>query len=122
MYLDTMMEHFLNILGGEWMIIVFVVLVLFLGTGQLPGAAKKLGKVVSEFNKAKGDVQNQIKEVSKQGMDISGPVDNEREKNEIIAKSLGIVPQGKTDEDLKKLIDSRMNQRAKDDPENQKPD
>ena len=44
-----MQEFVLNILGGEWMIIIFVVLLLFLGSGQLPGAAKKLGKVVAEF-------------------------------------------------------------------------
>ena len=31
----------------------FVALILILGTGKLPGAAKKLGKVVGEYNKAK---------------------------------------------------------------------
>lgn len=117
-----MIEHFLNILGGEWMIIVFVALVLFLGTGQLPGAAKKLGKVVSEFNKAKEDVQSQIKEVSNQGVDIPGPVENQRQKNEIIAKSLGIAPEGMTDEELKKSINDRLNQRNQDESENKKPD
>lgn len=106
-----MIDHYLNILGGEWMIIIFVALILFLGTGQLPGAARKIGKLVSEYNKAKTEVQNQIKEVSKEGMDISGPVENERQKNEIIAKSLGISPQGITDEELQKLIEGRMGKR-----------
>ncbi|MDH3386173.1 MAG: twin-arginine translocase TatA/TatE family subunit [Nitrosopumilus sp.] len=109
-----MIDHALNILGGEWMIIIFVALVLFLGTGQLPGAARKLGKVVSEYNKAKTEVQNQIKEVSKESMDIPGPVENERQKNEIIAKSLGISPKGITDEELQKLIEGRMGQKKKD--------
>lgn len=103
-----MIDYFLNILGGEWMIIIFVALILFLGTGQLPGAARKLGKLVNEFNKAKTEVQNQINEVSKEGMDISGPVENERQKNEIIAKSLGISPVGITDEELQILIQGRM--------------
>jgi sec-independent protein translocase protein TatA len=116
-----MIHHFLNILGGEWMIIIFVVLILFLGTGQLPGAARKLGRVVNEFNKAKTDVQNQIKEVSKEGMDVSGPVENERQKNEIIAKSLGISPAGITDEELQKLIQGRMGH-GKDKSKNKKQD
>jgi sec-independent protein translocase protein TatA len=116
-----MMDYFLNILGGEWMIIIFVALALFLGSGQLPGAARKFGKVVSEYNKVKTDVQNQIKEVSKEGADISGPVENERQKNEIIAKSLGIVPEGITDEELQKIIEGRMGQK-KDDSENKKLD
>ncbi len=116
-----MIESSLNIVGGEWVIIIFVVLILFLGTGHLPGAAKKLGKAVSEYNKAKSDVQNQLKEVSNDSVEISGPVENERQKNEIIAKSLGIRPDGKTDEQLQKMISDRIGQKKIDDPENQKP-
>jgi len=116
-----MIEHPLNIVGSEWIIIIFVALVLFLGRGQLPGAAKKLGKVVAEYKKAKTDVQNQMKEVSSSTVDISGPVENERQKNEIIAKSFGIKSEGKTDEDLKKLVAERMGQKKNDEPENQKP-
>ena len=41
-----MLEYSLNIGGSEWMIIIFVAVVLVLGTGKLPGAAKKMGKVV----------------------------------------------------------------------------
>lgn len=108
------MEYFLNILGGEWMIIIFVVLVLFLGSGQLPGAARKLGKLVNEYNKAKTDVQTQMKEISKENIDIKGPVENERQKNEIIAKSLGIKPEGMTDEELQNLINGRMKQKSND--------
>ena len=116
-----MIEYSLNIVGGEWVIIIFVVLILFLGTGHLPGAAKKLGKAVSEYNKAKSDVQNQIKEVSNDSVEISGPVENERQKNEIIAKSLGIRPDGKTDEQLQKMISDRIGQKKIDEPDNQKP-
>ncbi len=116
-----MIEHSLNIIGSEWIIIIFVALILFLGSGQLPGAARKLGKVVNEYNKAKTDVQNQMKEVTNDSVNISGPVENERQKNEIIAKSFGIRPEGKTDEDLKKLVADRMGQKKIDDSENQKP-
>lgn len=108
------MEYFLNILGGEWMIIIFVALVLFLGSGQLPGAARKLGKLVNEYNKAKTDVQTQMKEISKENIDIKGPVENERQKNEIIAKSFGIKSEGMTDEELQNLIDGRMKQKSDD--------
>ena len=117
-----MIEHSLNIVGGEWLIIIFVALILFLGTGHLPGAAKKLGKAVSEYNKAKNDVQNQLKEVSNDSVDISGPVENQRQKNEIIAKSLGIRPEGKTDEQLQKLISDKIGQKRIDGTENKKPE
>jgi len=113
-----MIENPLNIVGSEWVIIIFVALILFLGTGQLPGAARKIGKVVSQYNEAKADVQNQLKDVTNDSVDISGPVENERQKNEIIAKSLGIRPEGLTDEELQKLVSNRIGQKRIDDPEN----
>ena len=112
-----MIEYSLNIVGSEWIIIIFVALILFLWSGHLPGAARKLGKAVSEYNNAKTDVQNQLKEVSNDSVNISGPVENERQKNEIIAKSFGIKPEGKTDDDLKKLVADRMGQKKIDDSE-----
>ena len=117
-----MIETALNIVGSEWIIIIFVALILFLGTGQLPGAARKIGKAVSQYNEAKADVQNQLKEVTNESVDISGPVENERQKNEIIAKSLGIRPEGLTDEELQKLIENRIGQKKADDSENPKTD
>ncbi len=109
------MEYFLNIMGSEWMIIIFVALILILGTGKLPGAAKKLGKVVNEYNKAKNEIQDQMKEVSEQTPTISGPVETEREKLETIAKSIGIKVDDKTDEELQKIISSKMGQKKIDD-------
>ncbi|MDH3617704.1 MAG: twin-arginine translocase TatA/TatE family subunit [Nitrosopumilus sp.] len=113
-----MIEHSLNIVGSEWIIIIFVALILFLGTGQLPGAARKIGKVVNQYNQAKNDVQNQLKEVSNDNVNISGPVENERQKNEIIANSFGIRPEGLTDEELRKLIENRIGQKNTDDSKN----
>ena len=115
-----MIEHSLNIVGGEWLIIIFVALILFLGTGHLPGAARKLGKAVSEYNNAKNDVQNQLKEVSHDSVEISGPVENERQKNEIIARSLGIKPEGKTDEQLQKSISEKIGQKRDDEVDSKK--
>ena len=104
----------MNIGGSEWMIIIFVAIVLVLGTGKLPGAAKKMGKVVSEYNNAKNEIQEQMKEVTEEIPKISGPVETEREKLEMIAKSAGIKVEGKTDEEVKKEITSKMGQRTPD--------
>ena len=80
-----MLNYLLNIGGSEWMIIIFVALVLILGTGKLPGAAKKMGQAVNEYNKAKNEIQAQIETV-KDTPNISGPVETQREKLETIAK------------------------------------
>ena len=59
-----MIDYALNIIGSEWIIIVFVALILLFGTNKLPEAGKKIGKMVGEYNKAKTEMQNQIKEYS----------------------------------------------------------
>ena len=109
-----MLEHSLNIGGSEWMIIIFAAVVLVLGTGKLPGVAKKMGKVMSEYNNAKNEIQQQMKEVTDEIPKISGPVETEREKLEMISKSAGIETEGKTDEELQKAISLKMGQKTTD--------
>lgn len=113
-----MFDYSLNILGSEWIIIIFVALILILGTNQLPNAAKKLGKAVNEFNKAKNEVQNQMKGISDTDLDISGPLETERQKLETIAKSLGVNVTEKSDDELRKIISGKMGQKNTDKSEN----
>jgi len=112
-----MFDYSLNIGGSEWMIIIFVALVLILGTGKLPGAARKMGKAVNEYNKAKNEIQDQIKEATEETPKISGPVETEREKLEMIAKSAGVKIEGKTDDELRESIALKMGQKRTDEPE-----
>ena len=113
-----MLNYSLNILGSEWIIIIFVALVLILGTNQLPSAAKKLGKAVNEFNKAKNEVQDQMKGISNTELNISGPLETERQKLEMIAKSLGVNVAEKSDDELRKIISGKMGQKNTDKSEN----
>lgn len=103
-----MFDYTLNIMGSEWIIIIFVALIVLLGTNRLPEVTKKLGKAVGEYNKTKNDVQNQLKDFSNSNLDISGPVENERQKLEMIAKSLGINSSNKSDEEIRLEISEKM--------------
>ena len=108
-----MIDYALNIIGSEWIIIVFVALILLFGTNKLPEAGKKIGKMVGEYNKAKTEMQNQIKEYSnpdskESNISINGPVQTERQKLEYMAKSLGINIENKTDSELKQVIESKF--------------
>ena len=112
-----MFDYSLNIGGSEWMIIIFVALVLILGTGKLPGVARKMGKAVNEYNKAKNEIQEQIKDVTDEVPKISGPVETEREKLEMIAKSAGVKTEGKTDDEIRENIASKIGQKRTDESE-----
>ena len=112
-----MMDYSLNVGGSEWLIIIFVAIVLIFGTGKLPGAARQLGKAVNEYNKAKNEIQNHMKEVTEETPKISGPVETEREKLEMIARSAGVKVEGKTDDELRESISAKMGQKRIDEPE-----
>ena len=103
-----MLDYALNIMGSEWIIIIFVALIVLLGTNRLPEVTKKFGKAVGEYNKAKNDVQKQFKDLSNSNLDVTGPVENEKQKIETIAKSLGIDSKNKSEEELRKIISSKI--------------
>ena len=103
-----MLEYTLNIIGSEWLIIIFIVLILLLGTNRFPEAAKKIGKIVGEYNNAKNQVQNQMKDVTNENIEVSGPVKDERKKLEMMAKTLGVDSKNKTDKEIKKIIDDKI--------------
>ena len=106
-------DHLLNVAGSEWVIIIFVALVVILGTGRMPGAARKLGRAVNEFNRAKDGISEQVRDAASEGSrgapEIAGPVQTEREKLEAIAKSIGIRAAGRTDDELRDDIAGALN-------------
>jgi sec-independent protein translocase protein TatA len=108
-----MLEYLLNIIGSEWIIIIFIALILLLGTNRFPEAAKKIGKIVGEYKKAKDTVEKQMKDVTKENFEVSGPVKDERKKLEIMASHFGVDHESKTDDELKKIIDSKIGQPRK---------
>ena len=108
-----MLQHSLNIIGSEWIIIIFIAVILLLGTNRFPEIAKKIGKVVGEYNNAKNQIQNEMKDVTKENFEVSGPVKDERKKLEIMASHFGVNCESKTDDELKKIIDSKIGQPQK---------
>ena len=113
-----MHDFSLNILGSEWFIIAFVAIVLFLGSKRLPELSRKLGKAVGEYNKTKNMVQNELQNATTgYNINVQGPVQTERQKLEMTAKSLGVDFLNKSDEELRNIIASKMGKQTQDRPE-----
>lgn len=102
------MEFILNIGGSEWVIIIFVALVLILGTNKLPEVAKKVGRATAEYKKAKNRVETQINEYTNQNIKVTEPVDTEQQKLEKMARTTGIDPTGKSIRELRNEINDKM--------------
>ena len=105
-----MLEYTLNIIGSEWMIIIFVALILLFGTNRFPDVAKKIGRLVGEYSNAKNQIENEMKGATNQNLQVSGPVKDERKKLEMMANQLGVDYKNKTDIDLKKIIENKIGQ------------
>ena len=90
--------------------IIFIALILLLGTNRFPDAAKKIGRMVGEYHNAKNQIQNEMKDVTKENIEVSGPVKDERKKLEIMASHFGVDYESKTDDELKKIIDNKIGQ------------
>ena len=103
----------MNIIGSEWIMIIFIALILLLGTNRFPDVAKKIGRLVGEYHNAKNQIQTEMKDITKENLEVSGPVKNERKKLEIMADHFGVDCKSKTDDELKKIIDSKIGQPQK---------
>jgi sec-independent protein translocase protein TatA len=90
--------------------IIFIALILLLGTNRFPDVVKKIGRLVGEYHNAKNQIQNEMKDVTKENFEVSGPVKDERKKLEIMANHFGVDCKSKTDDELKKIIDSKIGQ------------
>ena len=111
-----MIDYTLNIVGSEWLIIVFVGILLLFGTKKLPEAGKKIGKIVGEYNKAKYEMQSQISDFTNPvlgNLSVDGPVKTERQKLENMAKAWEIDIGDKTDFELKNAIKEKLDERNK---------
>ena len=105
-----MLEYALNIIGSEWMVIIFVALILLFGTNRFPDVVKKIGRLVGEYSNAKNQIENEMKGATNQNLQVSGPVKDERKKLEMMANKLGIDYKNKTDIELKKIIENKIGQ------------
>jgi sec-independent protein translocase protein TatA len=115
-----MYDFSLNIIGNDWIMIAIVAMALLLGTKRLPDATKKLARIMAQYDKTKNMVQEEIQKAKGEfNINVSGPVMSERQKLETLAKSLGVNPEGKTDDDLRNLVNAKLGGSVNAKPDNE---
>ncbi|MFN4336097.1 MAG: twin-arginine translocase TatA/TatE family subunit [Candidatus Nitrosocaldus sp.] len=104
----------LNIGASEWVIIVLLFLILIVGSKHIPSLGRSIGRAVGEYERTRASIMRELERVNTSSnqrgitMPIKGPVESERAKLEAIAKTLGINPNGLSDDELKRLIHDRL--------------
>ncbi|MGE5862467.1 MAG: twin-arginine translocase TatA/TatE family subunit [Nitrososphaerales archaeon] len=84
--------------GYEWILIIFVIIIVIFGAKKIPQLARSFGKATSEFEKARIESKNELEKIKNEDNRLS------REKLESIADTLSIDYHAKDDECLKKDI------------------
>lgn len=84
-------------------LIVIAAGIIIFGAKKLPELAKSLGRAQSDYEKARKEAAQEIKQMKPQDGAVG------REKLEEIADSLGIDYTNKNDDELKAAIDMQLN-------------
>lgn len=108
----------LNIAGTEWFIII-IVIVIFIFPTKISGFSKSIGRLIGEYEKARNKIASQkdmlisnpnTKSIRHEylGPAIHRPISSEREKLELIARSLSIESENLPDDDLRAQISIKL--------------
>jgi sec-independent protein translocase protein TatA len=111
-----MMIFALDIAGSEWFIIILTIIIVLVPS-KMTNISKTIGKFIGEYEKTKNNLMNERNNLmndhysnqqSYKGPTVSRPVSSDREKLEMIAKSLNLDTENKSDEELRNLISSNL--------------
>ena len=92
--------------GTEWIVIIAIVAVIIFGAKKIPELARSFGKASSEYEKAKVVATKELIRIK--GMELTTPSDSEKIRE--VATTLGIDHTGKTDSELRALIQLKINE------------
>lgn len=107
-------SEIMNIGGSEWIILGLLIVFLLFGSKKLPEFSRIVGRAMGEYEKARTITQREVSESLSArptdyiGPKIVGPINSEREKLETVAQSLGIEFTNESNDELRKLISSKM--------------
>jgi sec-independent protein translocase protein TatA len=97
------------VIGIEWIIIIVVIVMLFVGVKKIPQLARSFGKASAEFQKSKIEANRELEQL-KDRTEVS---DIDRGKLETIADTLGIDYSNKNDEELRNAINKEVGEGRK---------
>jgi sec-independent protein translocase protein TatA len=101
--------NLMMMIGIEWIIIIVVIIMLFVGVKKIPQLARSFGKASAEFQKSKIEANRELEQL-KDRTEVS---DIDRGKLETIADTLGIDYSNKNDEELRNAINKEVGEGRK---------
>jgi sec-independent protein translocase protein TatA len=92
--------------GGPELLLIVVVIIILFGAAKIPELARSLGKATGEFKKGQKEIERELTEAERSIKET--PVENRPIKIKQMARDLGILTEGKTDDQLLEEIQKKM--------------
>ncbi|MFQ6134327.1 MAG: twin-arginine translocase TatA/TatE family subunit [Nitrososphaerales archaeon] len=102
-----MLRYALQIIGTEWIWIVFLVVFLLFGSKKLPELSRALGKAMGEFQKGRDEIEREFRLATATPHPPPKNLKTGYRPGSRFAKaaeSMGLESKGKSDEELRKEI------------------
>ena len=96
--------------GTEWIVIIVVIAVVIFGAKKIPDIARSFGRATTEYEKAKIEAKNELNRIRNLP---AGGIQDDREKLEAVADTLGINYSDKNNFELKTAIQSEIDKDKK---------
>jgi sec-independent protein translocase protein TatA len=96
--------------GTEWIVIIVVIAVVIFGAKKIPDIARSFGRATTEYEKAKIEAKNELNRI--RNLPADG-IQDDREKLEAVADTLGINYSDKNNFELRSAIQSEIDKGKK---------
>jgi sec-independent protein translocase protein TatA len=97
--------------GTEWIIIIVVIAVVIFGAKKVPEIARSFGRATTEYEKAKIEAKKELQRI--RNLPGATSIQDDREKLEAVAETLGINYSNKNNLELKAAIQSEIDKDKK---------
>src|SRR5437588_11855625 len=96
--------------AAEWIIIIVIILAVIFGAKKIPELARSFGRATTEYEKAKIEAKKELQRIRNLP---AGGIQDDREKLEAVAETLGINYSNKNNLELKAAIQSEIDKDKK---------
>jgi sec-independent protein translocase protein TatA len=96
--------------GTEWIVIIVVIAIVIFGAKKIPDIARSFGRATTEYEKAKIEAKNELNRIRNLP---AGGIQDDREKLESVADTLGINYSNKNNPELRAAIQAEIDKDKK---------
>ncbi len=105
--MNNLINHVLQVIGTEWLWIIFLAIFLLFGSNKLPELSRAIGKAMAELQKGRQEIEREFRLATATPRPL--PKNHKTNFRPIsrfakAAEEMGIDSKGKSDEDLRQEI------------------